>query len=114
MVVKVSLSDVRKTIKEYENLGYLHVGTVPSIDGVTLRFRDPIVPEENLIKIPNVSSAVTSTTPRVFLFKTDLPFDDAEKIGEWIYKSIKKGVLVIPECIEFIGVEDLFKTERIE
>ena len=47
-------------------------------------------------------------------FKTDLPFDDAEKIGEWIYKSIKRGVLVIPECVEFICVEDLFKTERTE
>ena len=47
MIVKVSLSDARKTIKEYENMGYLHVGTVRTIDGVTLRFRDPIVPEEN-------------------------------------------------------------------
>lgn len=49
MIVKVNLSDVQKTIKEYENLGYLHVGTVRTIDGVTLRFRDPIVPEENNI-----------------------------------------------------------------
>lgn len=47
-------------------------------------------------------------------FKTDLPFDDAVKIGEWIYKSIKRDVLVIPECVEFICVEDLFKTERTE
>ena len=47
MIVKVSLSDARKTIKEYENLGYLHIGTVRTIDGVTLRFRDPIVPKEN-------------------------------------------------------------------
>lgn len=49
MVVKVTLSEVYKTIKEYENLGYLHIGTVRTIDGVTLRFRDPIVPEENNI-----------------------------------------------------------------
>ena len=47
MVVKVSLSEVDKTIKEYENLGYLHVGTVRTIDGVTLGFKNPIVPEEN-------------------------------------------------------------------
>lgn len=47
MIVKVSLSDPRKTIREYENLGYLHIGTVRTIDGITLRFRDPIVPEEN-------------------------------------------------------------------
>ena len=47
MIVKVSLSDASKTIREYENLGYLHVGTVRTIDGVTLRFRDPIVPKEN-------------------------------------------------------------------
>lgn len=49
MIVKVSLSDVQKTIKEYENLGYLHVGTVRTIDGITLRFRDPIILEENNI-----------------------------------------------------------------
>lgn len=114
MIVKVSLSEVHKIIKEYEDLGYLHVGTVPSIDGVILRFRDPVVPKENLIKISDTPSTATGTIPRVFLFKTDLPFDDAEKIGEWIYKSIKKGVLVVPECVEFIGVEDLFKTERTE
>lgn len=113
MVVKVNLSDVHKTIKEYENLGYLLVGTVQNIDGVTLRFRDPITPKESLIEMSNTNSTITSTTPRVFLFKTDLPFDDAERIGEWIYKNIKKGVLVIPECVEFIGVEDLFKTEKI-
>ena len=47
MIIKVSLSDARKKIKEYENLGYLHIGTVRTIDGITLRFRDPIVPEEN-------------------------------------------------------------------
>ena len=47
MIVKVSLSDAHKTIREYENLGYLHIGTVRTIDGVTLRFRDPIVPKEN-------------------------------------------------------------------
>ena len=47
MVVKVSLSEVDKKIKEYENLGYVHIGTVRTIDGITLRFRDPIVPEEN-------------------------------------------------------------------
>lgn len=49
MIVKVSLSDAHKTIREYENLGYLHIGTVRTIDGVTLRFRDPIVTEENNI-----------------------------------------------------------------
>lgn len=114
MIVKVSLSDAHKTIKEYENLGYLHIGTVQNIDGVTLNFRDPITPKETLIKMSNTNSTITSTTPRVFLFKTDLSFDEAEKVGEWIYKNIKKGVLVIPEYVEFIGVEDLFKTEKIE
>ena len=49
MVVKVSLSDAHKTIKEYENLGYLHIETVRTIDGVTLRFKDPVAPEENYI-----------------------------------------------------------------
>lgn len=116
MIVGVKTSEMKDTIKKYEDLGHKFVSEENIGEGyIKLVFRDPIVPEEkNLIKIPNVSSAVISTTPRVFLFKTDLPFDDAEKIGEWIYKSIKKGVLVIPGCVEFIGVEDLFKTERTE
>lgn len=49
MVVKVSFRDAHKTIKEYENLGYLYVEMVRTIDGVTISFRDPIVPEENNI-----------------------------------------------------------------
>lgn len=49
MVVKVTLSEVYKTIKEYENLGYLHIGTIQNIDGVTLNFGDPVISEENNI-----------------------------------------------------------------
>ena len=82
---------------------------------LTKAIQDAAKKNKNLIKVvTDVPSTVTYTIPRVFLFKTDLPFDDAERTGEWIYKNIKKGVLVIPECVEFIGVEDLFKTERTE
>ena len=77
--------------------------------------QDAAKKNKDLIKVAtDIPSTVTGTIPRVFLFKTDLSFDDAEEISEWIYKNIKKGVLVIPECVEFIGVEDLFKTEKIE
>ena len=82
---------------------------------LTKAIQDAAKKNKDLIKVvTDVPSTVTYTIPRVFLFKTDLPFDDAERTGEWIYKNIKKGVLVIPECVEFIGVEDLFKTEKIE
>ena len=115
MIVGVKICEAKDTIKKYEDLGYKFVSEENVGEGyLKLIFRDPIIQKENLIKIQNVSSTVTGTIPRVFLFKTDLPFDDAERIGEWIYKNIKKGVLVIPECVEFIGVEDLFKTERTE
>lgn len=42
MIVKVSLNDAHKTIKEYENLGYLYIGSNQCMDIVTLTFRDPI------------------------------------------------------------------------
>lgn len=42
MIVKVSLSDAHKTIKEYENLGYLYIGSNQGMGIVTLTFRDPI------------------------------------------------------------------------
>lgn len=49
MIVEVDLIDAYKTIKGYEKLGYLHVETVQNRDGVTLRFRNPIVLKENNI-----------------------------------------------------------------
>lgn len=42
MVVKVSLSDAHKTIKEYENLGYLYIGSNQSMGVAALTFRNPI------------------------------------------------------------------------
>ena len=42
MVVKVSLRDAHKTIKEYENLGYLYIGSNQSMGTVALTFRDPV------------------------------------------------------------------------
>lgn len=42
MIVKVSLNDAHKTIKEYESLGYLYIGSNQCMDIVTLTFRDPI------------------------------------------------------------------------
>lgn len=42
MIVKVSLNDAHKTIKEYENLGYLYIESNQCMDIVTLTFRDPI------------------------------------------------------------------------
>lgn len=115
MTIGVKICEAKDTVKKYEDLGYRFVGEENIGEGyLKLIFRDPVVSEENLIKIPNVPSTVTGTIPRVFLFKTDLSFDDAENISDWIYKNIKKGVLVIPECVEFIDVEDLFKTERVK
>ena len=82
---------------------------------LTKAIQDAAKKNKDLIKVvTNVPSTVTGIIPRVFLFKTDSSFDVAEETSEWIYKNIKKGVLVIPECVEFIGVEDLFKTEKIE
>lgn len=82
---------------------------------LTKAIQDAAKKNKDLIKVAtDIPYTVTGTIPRVFLFKTDLPFDEAETTGEWIYQNIKKGVLVIPECVEFIGVEDLFKTEKIK
>ena len=42
MVIKVDLSDAYKTIKEYENLGYLYIGSNQSMGTVVLTFKDPV------------------------------------------------------------------------
>ena len=44
--------------------------------------------------------------PRVFMFKTDLPFENVIQAQKILKEQIEEGCLVIPDCVEFIGIED--------
>ena len=56
MVVKVSLSDVHKTIKEYENLGYLYIGSNQRMGTVALTFRDPVTGIQLMVDMLSLTS----------------------------------------------------------
>lgn len=59
---------------------------------LTKAIQDAAKKNKDLIKVvTDIPSTVIGTIPRVFLFKTDLLFDEAETTGEWIYKNIKRG-----------------------
>ena len=51
-------------------------------------------------------SKLSLSCPRVFIFKTDLPVENALQTQEILKSQIAEGCLVIPDCIEFIGIED--------
>ena len=51
-------------------------------------------------------SKLSLTCPRVFMFKADLPIENALRIQEILKSQIAEGCLVIPDCVEFIGIED--------
>ena len=51
-------------------------------------------------------SKLSLTCPRVFMFKTDLPIENAMQAQEILKSQIAEGCLVIPDCVEFIGIED--------
>ena len=40
------------------------------------------------------------------MFKTDLPIENAMQAQEILKSQIAEGCLVIPDCVEFIGIED--------
>ena len=51
-------------------------------------------------------SKLSLTCPRVFMFKTDLPIENVIQVQKILKDQIAEGCLVIPNCVEFIGIED--------
>ena len=51
-------------------------------------------------------SKLSLTCPRVFMFKTDKPIENAIQAQKILKDQIEEGCLVIPDCVEFIGIED--------
>ena len=52
-------------------------------------------------------SKLSLSCPRVFMFKSDLPIERTIQTQEILKSQIADGCLVIPNCVEFIGIEDL-------
>ena len=51
-------------------------------------------------------SKLSLTCPRVFMFKANLPIERTIQTQEILKSQIADGCLVIPDCVEFIGIED--------
>ena len=51
-------------------------------------------------------SKLSFTCPRVFMFKANLPIERTIQTQEILKSQIADGCLVIPDCVEFIGIED--------
>ena len=51
-------------------------------------------------------SKLSLSCPRVFMFKSDLPIERTIQVQEILKSQIAEGCLVIPNCVEFIGIED--------
>lgn len=51
-------------------------------------------------------SKLSLTCPRVFMFKADMPIENAMQAQRILKDQIAEGCLVIPDCVEFIGIED--------
>ena len=51
-------------------------------------------------------SKLSLSCPRVFMFKADMPIERTIQTQEILKSQIAEGCLVIPDCVEFIGIED--------
>ena len=51
-------------------------------------------------------SKLSLSCPRVFMFKTDLPIENVIQVQKILKDQMEEGCLVIPDCVEFIGIED--------
>lgn len=51
-------------------------------------------------------SKLSLSCPKVFMFKADLSIEKSIRIQEILKSQITDGCLVIPDCVEFIGIEE--------
>ena len=51
-------------------------------------------------------SKLSLSCPRVFMFKADLPIENAMQAQKILKDQIEEGCVVLPDCVEFIGVEE--------
>ena len=51
-------------------------------------------------------SKLSLNCPRVFMFKADLSIENVIQVQKILKDQIEEGCLVIPDCVEFIGIED--------
>ena len=51
-------------------------------------------------------SKLSLSCPRVFIFKANLPIERTIQTQEILKSQIAEGCLVIPNCVEFIGIKD--------
>ena len=50
-------------------------------------------------------SKLSLTCPRAFMFKADLPIENAMQVQKILKDQIEEGCIVLPDCVEFIGIE---------
>ena len=51
-------------------------------------------------------SKLSISCPKVFMFKADLPIERAMQAQKILKDQIEEGCVVLPDCVEFIGVEE--------
>ena len=51
-------------------------------------------------------SKLSLSCPRVFMFKADLPIENVIQVQKILKDQIEEGCLVIPDCVEFISIEN--------
>ena len=66
----------------------------------------PQMPPIKPIMSIELESKLSLSCPRVFMFKADLPIENVIQVQKILKDQIEEGCLVIPDCVEFIGIED--------
>lgn len=50
-------------------------------------------------------SKLSLSCPRVFMFKADMPIENAIQVQKILKDQIEEGCIVLPDCVEFVDIE---------
>ena len=88
------------------------VGSKKAMENMKVEYNESKLPKTSVnIPMPKVKDILPETNmsltvPRVFMFNLKDENIDHSKVQKDFKRQISEGCLVIPDCVEFIGIED--------
>ena len=88
------------------------VGSKKAMENMKVEYSESKLPKTSVnIPMPKVKDILPETNmsltiPRVFMFNLKDENIDHSKVQKDFKRQISEGCLVIPDCVEFIGIED--------
>jgi hypothetical protein len=110
--IEITFDSKYELIKDKNgNIVYRFFKSKEALENTEVYYKEKLDFSKPIINGIYNQGTISITTPRVFIFKTHEK--NFMQIQKYLKECIKEGCLVIPDDVEFVGVEDLYNERNI-